>query len=116
MNELRMRIEILVQGNVISKKTGELACECAEYLDEIFPRADEEKVAATVTHLAMAVQRIIEGGQAAELDENIWNEVKADSRFAVAENICNKIRELSFVEYPISEQQYLIMHICNMLS
>lgn len=113
MDELKTRIEILVQGNVISKKVGDFAYEVVDYLNEFYPQKNHEML---LTHLAMAVQRIIEDENLVELDEVMWDEVKADIHFTEAEKILHKIQERSFIEFPKNEQQYLMMHICSMLS
>lgn len=113
---LKQRIQILYHGNVISKEVAEFVEYTIDVMKEQLPELCEEKSEMFTTHLAMAAQRICEGKIAEALDDGIWKEVTSSEQFQRANEFYEKIILKPVVDFPESEKQYLLLHICNILN
>lgn len=111
---LKERTEILVQGNVISKEVGKFVNSVIDVMNDLYPSVNSEDAVMFFTHLSMATQRVCKGEPVETLDEAVWEEVAACREYQEADRFYLKVEEMSPTEYPESERQFLIMHLCNL--
>lgn len=112
---LKVRIQILEQGGVISSDVAAFMNQVIDRLTESFPDLPQEKAEMFTTHLAMAAQRISKGDIVEMLDETMWDEVAGCAEFAKAQEFFETILAVSPVEFPESEKRFMLLHICSML-
>ncbi len=113
---LKERIKILVEGNVISKQTGDFVNEVIDMLYAEYTYINEDGAVMFTTHLAMATNRVANNEPVDELDAELWGQIKEADNFDKAVQAYEKVNELTFVNYPESEKQFLVMHLCNVLN
>lgn len=112
---LKERIDILINGNVITQKVGDGVNEVIDLLYDEHPETDVEVAKMFITHLAMATHRVVNNEPVEELESSIWEEVLETEHFGKALCMFKKVKGMTNVEYPESERRFLIMHICNVL-
>lgn len=112
---LKERIEILVQGSVISRQTGDFVNEVIDMLMNEYSKINEDGAQMFTTHLAMATNRVANQEPVEELDSELWKEVLKEKNFEKAVSVYERVKEMSFVNYPESEREFLVMHLCNVL-
>lgn len=106
------RVDILLEANVIQKDTYDFIHQVIKLMKEKHD-LEEKQMEMMITHLAMATERIRSGSIVDEMDKDIYAAVCADADFEVASKVMQVISELSMVEYPHSEQQFMLLHLCN---
>ena len=112
---LKMRMQIMEQGGVISNKVACFMNLVIDLMKERFPEWSQEKEEMFTTHLAMATERISKGDIVETMDETAWEDVKGCGGFPEAEIFFAKMMEISPVDFPESEKRFILLHICNML-
>lgn len=110
---LKERIEILRSAAIINDDVAQYTNKVIDILQEY--DFDESKMEMFTTHLAMAVQRIMVSGAVDQLDNSIWNEVKAFNTFDEAKQVYSNITREVPIKIPESEEKFLLMHLCNLL-
>jgi hypothetical protein len=113
---LKLRIDILEQGSVISKEVAGYANQVIDMMYEEFQEPEMSKAEMFITHLAMAAQRVFTGAPLEELDETIWEEVMKSENFGKAETFYNKIQAISPVSCPEGERKFIMLHLCNLIN
>lgn len=108
------RLNILLEGKVITKSTYQLALSVQEYMVHTY-HIPLSSLDMMITHLAMATQRILKGDIVDAMDEEIFHSIVMDDMYAEATVIMKKISEIANLVYPISEEMYMLLHICNTL-
>ena len=112
---VKMRMQIMEQGGVISNKVACFMNLVIDLMKERFPEWSQEKEEMFTTHLAMATERISKGDIVETMDETAWEDVKGCGGFPEAESFFAKMMEISPVDFPESEKRFILLHICNML-
>lgn len=77
---------------------------------------DEEKMAMFTTHIAMAIQRILNGDVENPLEEAVLEELRKEEAYEKADEVAEKIYDIIEVEFPETEKEYLVVHLCNLFS
>lgn len=114
--ELNERLEILYSANMIEEKVVKFCQKVIEILFEERESYPKESLEIFVTHLAIATQRIIRNEAEADIDEAILNSLKKEEIFHEAERMLNKITSEIDIEFPSSEKNLLLIHLCNICS
>ena len=83
---LKMRMQIMEQGGVISNKVACFMNLVIDLMKERFPEWSQEKEEMFTTHLAMATERISKGDIVETMDETAWEDVKGCGGFPEAES------------------------------
>ena len=110
---MKNRIAILEQAGVISKSVQTYVNDVIDMLNKDFSQ-NKNGMEMLTTHLAMATQRIINKEEIELLDASIWNEVTQNKNFENAKNLYELISKNAPVQFPESEQRFLLMHLCNL--
>ena len=111
---MKERIQILYENNVISKEIADFVYEIIDFLQaKNYP---QEKVETFVTHLAMASQRVLNNEECMTFDDSIWNQVENNKSFQKSLEIYKYICDISPVKYPLSEEKFILLHLCNLES
>lgn len=108
------RLNILLEGNIITKSTYQLALIVQEYMVCKY-HVSPSSLEMMITHLAMATQRILKNEIVGAMDEEIVQSIFMDDMYEEANVIMKKISEIANMEYPQSEEMYMLLHICNTL-
>lgn len=113
---LYQRLEILEQANLIecrvTKQTEKIiALIYKENLD-----VDIEKMEMFTTHIAIAMQRILKGKEEKPLDRSVLEALEAECGYDEAFKLSRKVYETVNIDFPKTEQEYLVVHLCNLLS
>ena len=112
---LRKRTEILRDANIINQEVSDFVFYCIDVLETDIENFQSDKAEVFVTHMAMAMQRVVNGEEVNELDDFIWKGMLEEECFGKAEEMYNKISQKSFIKIPEGEKKFIIMHICNLL-
>lgn len=109
-----LKLDILLEAKVIQQDTHQFALAIVKLLEQEY-NLDSTDYEAMITHLVMATERIKGNTVVEAMAENIFLAIKEKENFALAVEILEQISRLSIVEYPCSEQQYLLLHLCNVI-
>lgn len=113
---LKQRIQILQQNHVIRDEVAQFTEKVIDMMAADYPQIDIDRSARFTTHLAMAAERLLKGEEVEALDEEGWQEVQDDPSFPRAEEFCGKMLALCPFTFPENEKQFIMLHICDMLS
>lgn len=113
---LKMRIQLLQDKEIISKEVSEFMMRVIEKMEKELPNAPFDHVERFTTHMAMAAERVRKGETVEGLDPDDWSQVETCSESLRSKILFEEMMAFSPVCFPESEQQYLIMHICNILA
>lgn len=113
---LRQRLGILEKNGLISSQTVTWIDRVLELLFERQQKMKLEKLEMFTTHLAMALQRILDGRYEKAIDRSVLEELKEEKTFAEAEAFAQQIQKAVEIEIPSVEQEYLIVHLCSLFS
>lgn len=105
------RLKILYDANVISFEAADYSNIVLEYLKK--QGYSEEKTEVLITHIAMATQRVIDKSEVMPFNDEIWQQIIENENYNRAIETFNKIKESCPVVYPIDEERFIIMHLCN---
>lgn len=115
-DELNQRLKILEEGGLISSEV--TAC-CKEVINMVLEEkedVDEEKMSMFVTHLAMALQRVLNKQDENPVDEGILETIKTEPVYPKAAEFSKRMLEICIVEFPQTEKDFLKVHLCNLFS
>lgn len=110
---LKTRMMILNQGNVIDNEIKDFMDASIDLLHEEYPSIEDEKFVMFTTHLAMASQRIKNGEIVELMDDAMFSQITQTEHFAKASDVIAKLNEIANIKFPESEQQYILLHLCN---
>jgi len=113
-DELNQRMEILFQGEIISKPVYQNMVKVIHELADY--QLNYEKEVTFVTHLAMALARIESGDIEEKMAIEIIDQIKASPYYYEAFKILTILKEVIELEIPDSEEDYLLIHLSNMLN
>lgn len=71
-------------------------------------------MAMFTTHIAMAIQRILNGDVENPLEEAVLEELRKEEAYEKADEVAEKIYDIIEVEFPETEKEYLVVHLCNL--
>ncbi len=114
--ELEERISILEQSGVISKKVADYSRRAAELVLAEAEDAAQEKMEMFITHLAMAGKRAEEGTEENPMDPEILESLREEPVYERAVRLRDRLLEETDLSFPKAEQDFLSVHICNLLS
>ena len=112
MNE---RLKILLDSNVISRETYDSVNEIYE---KFFKEGgySKEKLDLFFTHLAMCIERVYKGEPIDHLDDSIVEEIKSNNSYEKANKLRDDIKKETRLDIPESEENYLFLHLVNILN
>lgn len=113
---LKMRMKILRDSGIISPETADFMERVIDLMEETFPAVPQDHAERFTTHMAMAAERVRTGELADPLAPDAWKEVTACDEYAKSRAFLARVTPLSPVEFPESERQYLLLHLCTMLA
>lgn len=108
MNE---RLKILLDANVISKEVAVYSDMALEILKK--QGYNEERTEVFITHIAMATQRVANKEEVMPFSDEIWQQVIECENYNKAIETFEIIKKYCPVVYPIDEERFIIMHLCN---
>jgi len=108
------RLDILLQANAITVGTYDFAHQVISLMKEEYFVA-EEHLEMMITHLVMATERIKRAEIVIGMEEELFSSIRGDAQYEIADSIMKQILAFSKVEFPQSEQQYMLLHLCNSL-
>lgn len=108
------RLRLLRDSGVIRPDVEAAMRSAVGWLEKACIPMDSEQGRMFVTHVAMAVQRAVDGETIAGLSPDLMEEVKGSPWFPTAEKFLDFIGSLG-VSLPESEQGYLLVHVCSLL-
>lgn len=111
---MKEKIKILLENKVISKEIASYVNGAIDYLIAI--GFIYEDIDTFVTHLAMASERVKKNEEIMIFSDDIWNQIKNSKNYEKSLNIYNDLLKISPVEYPLDEERFIIMHLCNLLN
>ena len=114
--ELYQRLESLEGAGLIEKRVAEQTEKIIRLIYSGKPEVDAEKMEIFVTHIAMAMQRILNGQKEEPLSEAVLKELQEEASYENAKSLAQKVYETVNIEFPMVEQEYLIVHLCNLFS
>jgi len=116
---MKEKLDILKEGNVIDDTTYDFALKSYEIMKERQIVSRDDLLDMFITHLAMATQRI-KNGEIASCDiESMTALIKDSAGLDVFNKAIALWRELSIyspVEYPLEEQTFIYLHLCNTIA
>lgn len=113
--QIMKRIKILENNHVISHNVGN---NTIKVLDEVIASLndlDEEKISMFIIHFAMAAQRTETGNIEQSMDKEVWETVKVDESYSMAERFLQQLLKDLNIKFPDSEKEFLLLHLCNVL-
>lgn len=114
--ELYERIQILQVNDVISGKVAEYVKSVVDRILSEVPAVDREKMETFITHLAMAGKRAEEGTKENAIDEAVLQSVKEEEAYERAVMLRDQFLSMTDIVFPEAEQDFLSVHLCNLLS
>lgn len=113
---LHQRLEILEQSGLIEKHTTEQTGKIIGLLYGKGHEPDMEKMETFITHIAMAMQRIQNSEYEQPLAKEVLEDLKTEAFYEEAKKLAQEIYGIVDIEFPQAERDYLIVHLCNLLS
>lgn len=113
---LKQRIQILQMGGVIDEDVAEFMNKVIDMMAADYPQIGMDPATMFTTHLAMAVQRIKAGEVVEEMDEATFADIMECPEYAQGVQFRDKMLSYCPVTFPKSEEQFITLHICNMLA
>lgn len=111
---MRDRINILYKNNVINEKVMLYVNNVIDYL--LAKDFNNEEMETFITHLAMASQRAINNEEVMIFPNEIWEQVTENKCYGESLKIYEDLLKNCPTEYPLDEEHYIIMHLCNMIN
>lgn len=112
MSELKERINILKEGEVINELTAHFVL---DIIDQELKEFDSlNALEMFTTHLAMATQRILNQEEVDYLNDEIYQQVEKHPSFSNAFKLYTSIVSKAPCVFPEGEKRFLLMHLCNL--
>ncbi|MBE5978321.1 PRD domain-containing protein [Lacrimispora sp.] len=117
LNELLMeRLNILEENHVICTEAANYSKIAVMRILAEIPDLEESKAVMFITHLAMAVQRILSGEDETALDSQVLKSVMDEPVFKQAQELRDELLQETEIQFPQSEKDFLAVHLCNLLT
>ncbi len=113
---LKQRIKILLENGVISEKIANFINTVIDELVESYHHVNDKKLVMFTTHLAMALERIEKGKIVEKMDRTVFSQIKNNDKFEDCLSFYKKIFSGYSEVLPESEEEYVLLHICNMFN
>lgn len=114
--ELTIRLNILRDSGLLSEENYNKILEVIKYFDEVKNiKLMEENASMFITHLSSALERIDKNETVNDLDEVVLESLKLENSYNNAAIIVKDLKGV-LGEIPDEEVNYIIMHICTLLS
>lgn len=110
------RLEILEKSGLITRQAVVQTEKMLELLEAKGRDPDPEKLVMFTTHMAMALGRIGNGQQEEPMDRAVLEDIKEESAYAEAQAFMEELKKIMDTELPESEEEYMIVHLCNLFS
>lgn len=92
----------------------------SRHVTDLILAADEDvsqgKMEMFITHLAMAAQRAEEGTEENPMDEALLESIREEPAYEKAVELRDRILAETDIAFPKTEQDFLSVHLCNLLS
>jgi len=108
------QLEVLKSASMIDDDVFDFAKQVILFLEEKYEI--ETGMETVIIHLAMASQRIRNGAIVDEMGEEIFESVKESDHYEEASKLWMEIKSFTEIIYPYSEEQYMLLHLCNILN
>lgn len=113
---LNVRLNILKDAGQISEDTYEKILNTIKMFDEDWSiKLTEENGSMLVTHLSVAIERIMKNETVEGVNKDIFTEILNNRYYDKGKKILNNIQEIIKVEFPENEQGFIMMHLCVLL-
>lgn len=109
-------IEILEKGGVISQKVALFSKKVTEIMLQELEHPEQDKMEMFITHLAMAGKRMEEGTEENPMDEDLLESIKEEPDYEKAFKLLERLLGETDLRFSKTEQDFLSVHICNLLS
>lgn len=114
--ELKSRLDMLVSGGVIPKEVdAAVRAVIVRMADRWGIVLTEENGSRLVTHLAMALARVVRGESVSSMDRSALDEFRSCSRFEKAAEIIEDLEGHIRISMPDSEREFMIVNVCLIL-
>ena len=114
--EMETRLKILEDNKLISSDVAGSCRRVASLLEKRIIPLNNEKFEMFMTHLAMAMQRNIEGKEEKPLGKEVLEAVKGEKVYLEASELSEEVLRLCVVCFSETEKEFLRVHLCNLLS
>lgn len=108
------RLEILHSADLIDEEVVEFCNKVVNYFLEQSSEWPQENMEIFITHLAMAASRSKKGEAEDSINESIVESLMREDVYDEAKVILESILKFTMIEFPKSEIDLLLIHICNM--
>jgi transcriptional regulatory protein LevR len=110
---LAERLRILNDGGVIDGDARKGVERGIELLSSKYGLSLNEALGERfTTHVAMAIMRVRRGEAAAAPVSEVYDDFREMPEFKKAEDVGKELEDAFNVEFPASEQQYIVMNLC----
>jgi hypothetical protein len=113
LTELKERLQILAENNVISFRAAALTTQAFTHLQQTLNKDDIQNSEMLFTHLPSAITRIERGEEIGAPMPEILTEIKASKYYSEVVQQVNFIEGLHRSNLPKEEQDYLMIHYTN---
>lgn len=114
---LTQRLDILMGAGEINQDINTAVKQFAKNLEEKYSLTmTEENSSMLITHLAMALARIVKGEEINKMEEFLLNEVKQNKVYGELPEFYEKIQQTLEIEIPESEKGFIALHVCTLIS
>ena len=110
------RIAILEQNGVISPKVAACSRQVTDLVLSAKDDVSQDKMEMFVTHFAMAGQRAEDGTEENPMDEVLLESMKLEPAYEEALKLRDQILAETDIQFPKTEQDFLSVHLCSLLS
>lgn len=113
--ELEKRLDVLVEGNVISKRASMITISAFGNLNQELGVDGLKQAEMLFTHLPAALTRIENGEELEGPDTNINDEIKGSTHYPIAQRQVTFIEEIWKEALPQEEKDFLYLHYINVI-
>lgn len=108
------RFQILLASGVIRQDTFDRTEKVRTMLEKQLAPGDTLEM--LLTHYAMALERQCRQEDIPPISESVITEVMQDPRYQEARRLLERIETETQSSFPVPEQQYMIVHLVNLMS
>lgn len=113
LTQLKERLQILAENNVISFRAAALTTQAFTHLQKLLNTDDIQNSEMLFTHLPTALTRIERGEEIGAPMPEILTEIKASKYYSEVVQQVKFIEDLHRSNLPTEEQDYLMIHYTN---
>ncbi len=114
---MKEKLIILKEAGKINQSTQTFVLHTFEHVRGRFELDEDNEVLNTaMTHLAMAVARQSGGESVEAMNEELFSQIKENDAYRESKRLWEEIRESSPLTFTPSEEQYMLLHLCNVIN